>query len=591
MVSTEFKHFVKRFSGGVCAVEAFNFKKLEQNDLPTYCAFILSEAVDDNSCKVMSKICEKMDKVFFKFKGIIKEAFDQSFKTTLNKFGEKKVLPKFEAKAMLFGNLTKENFFSVGVVKEFMKTSKEILESQKSVESWKSFLNVFNTISDMTLWLHSLDETKDFLNWMDYFFDIADNNSQSEISFSISKTLNNFDKQLEPAINAANANPSFKRLVFELLKNGKNVNLKSKIVCPMIRVTKPAECAKYFVINVISSKENFVTEFIAFLYYFSQDRYGEEFQADAKALMPKISELLVNLFEEQHAQRRGYKDRLKTIRTSKFASSFYTHYLMEARDFQKCIDMVMKSIGFEVNEINSECLEDIVNIAGEQFVENCDEKYFLMVKSIDSALTKRKKFKDIEITENLLTFPEIKAQKAEVHSYMITESVLKMSDSTPMAFSSYYDYCAHIQKYRPKFSDELLIRVEEVTALYIYAPPVENLKWKELTKFGLFLSCLCTNDFTKEGIMDIFSTTLREKIAEKADKHPSQVKNFAKYQLEICKRYPRVLKENFIDNIDFIFSKSFDDIYGQEFKEIASDSDKFFNKTLMFAKEYPKVSF
>jgi hypothetical protein len=192
-------------------------------------------------------------------------------------------MQKFEPKIQIISKLTKEKFLDCEVMRKFIEKFRKVIEKYKNNwlnlpdypepekldEIWKTFLRIFLSILDLSIWSNTNEDLNELLECLDFFHVAAYKNEKPKFKNSLQKILSEFDRQLEPAINIGNANPSFKKHVHKILTDLSKEKLTKNLMKIHTRFTVflPEECAKYFVENAIAGKKT--QEFVFFLHFFN----------------------------------------------------------------------------------------------------------------------------------------------------------------------------------------------------------------------------------------------------------------------------------------------------------------------------------
>lgn len=197
----------------------------------------------------------------------------------------------------------------------------------------------------------------------------------------------------------------------------------------------------------------------------------------------------------------------------------------------------------------------------------------------------------VEVPDTILKVEELKAeQNLSNYAQMIIDSVMKVNNSSPMVFDKYLNYCLEHQKIHEEFKNELKKKIKEVAAFYICAPFKKNLKWPEITKFGLFVACLYENKFIDCKQIEIFDVLNRRIFNDNIINIINEVHstNFAKFYLEISKRYPRMIKEENVKTLDVL--QCFMTVLDVEYKNVVTELLEVFDNSLMFKKDDERIS-
>lgn len=297
----------------------------------------------------------------------------------------------------------------------------------------------------------------------------------------------------------------------------------------------------------------------------------------------------MTLFNEQHTQRRGYDENdKKTKATMNFAISMFLHNLIPVELFKQCLDMLCDGIGGGLNKINAECLHDYIYNAREETKPKIEPFYDHLIVQLFTAIENRNDSRIVEVPDTILTVEDMKSKKnVYSHAQLIADSVLKVNDSSPMIYAKYFDYCQKGLKIRKEFKNELKNKIKEVAALYIYAPLVKNLKWPEITKFGLFVACLYENHFIEIQTVEEFFDILSRRIFNNYEANKIYFTSFAKFYLEVSKRYPRIMKEENVKTIDVL--QCFITLIDAEFEKVVTELLEVFDQSLMFEKSDKKI--
>jgi hypothetical protein len=536
----------------------------------------IDSAIDVKLFENLPKICEKIDEIQPTFKRVFQDLLEENMLIAFEKFGEENFIQNFQQKAQVIGKLTKEKFFEPELIRKFFEKSRKILESHteetlnlhKNVSAWRSFIIIFLDISDRTIWCVGFQHgpNDEYFECLEFFYNVAEKNTQFNLRSSLVNILKKFDEQVEPAISIGNANPTFKnaiRMVLTRLESAMG-SMKSWCLYVPIYVKNPQECAKYFVMNaILCSHEQIMQECAEFLYLFKEGKIAGDnlleqlFKTEGAKLVPEVVKFIINLFREQHTERRGCDDVKITCRTMIFTKFLYDLCIMNYENFINCMNLVIESIGEEMNEINKNCFMDMIqNIREDEEFKAADEVPKTKHDKIYMAILSREKLQPVEVGEEPLTFQEIKIHKIDIQTQMITDSVLKVNDTN--VYDKYLEFCQHIQKYRPKFKNELKQRIEEITAFHVYAPSYKNLKWEKITKFGLFIACLYQNDFIDFEIFEKYSELPRVNflsciVSNVSNLDTKEMIKYLKFYREIASRYPRMLKEDSIRQVDLFW--------------------------------------
>lgn len=287
----DLKKFLTHLSKGESSITSFNYKKLRVNYLKYYADCLITQAITDKSIfEVTPKVCSKIQESHPKFKQILMDILERYSTVTYEKFGELNFIPKFQSKALLISKLTVEKFLDCGLMRKFAEKSREILdkyrnywenqhvteeykkfEAQKIEENWKIYLKIFSTISDISHWSNTNEDLNEFLVFMDLIHEKTLRNSYPKVTNSFKKLLTDFDKQLEPLINAEDVNPSFKRHVHKILTRKEPITPGWMKINWQMKIWNAERCAKYFVINAISSKNP--ADFVYFLHFLNGEYF------------------------------------------------------------------------------------------------------------------------------------------------------------------------------------------------------------------------------------------------------------------------------------------------------------------------------